>query len=745
MGRLGRTVQNIIKGEVTKIIAELNYFEVEGHRVYVTPLYLPEFSPQVGDTVFLKDLEVFQLATKTAIIGKDSTFNRITIASQGIRQNVFDQEQFHDFFEYLEINNFYDNLNNIIQMDTFLRKVEILNVDAIGQQLFVKTLWKLLKSIWLKPDMKCIKLKLPRCLTRVRDQPRLYATFAKDFRHAFNTYPSKSYEIDESDDSAEIEFLCGVMVISHYHGYFMIYDPKTYLHVKFYVGAKNSYRFHNAFVLIKKYLLITEVMNDEQNVPLEYILVNERDIVLIQSSAIEGPQLPFYGQKELVTTTYRYVYYMHVVKKSDVIFGYKSSPELYLEAVCSIQANFHGFKRLYAILTAELIQLSLLLRENVTYSVFTNSPEKYENIFNYKELYALKNPHIRQVLVVDPNSVFQETNLQPSSFEREGKEEVLTRFWDVRSGIGRSPDNATLNFRLKIHKKDGQSSKQFPSRFPTRHDNIPYFGVGADFQLRLIFMEAGTDTTANQYIDTYLANRENHVVSLGLVSGAVVQINRVQINKRRYTKPSIFTTFDVVDFQAPSMCATCTFNDGWVHWREEESTTLANYIPTNCLVAATVLFRAVMDLEVSLICGLCRFLQKNGQYCSCSSQPELQTYMVWQLEDGVNPAFTVEVKDIELLLKLLNWDKKLAVEALKELCYKSGHASVNFLQISDQFLAQAENSGLATERLIWIVRNINFKLPILLNVLCLRQEGERVKPFRVLKVNFISTLFPERV
>ncbi|XP_066142077.1 uncharacterized protein [Euwallacea fornicatus] len=631
MGRLGRTMQNIVKGKVTKIIPELKYFEVEGHRVYITPLYLPEFSPQLGDTVFLKDPEVFHLATKTAIIGKDSTFNGITMAPQGNRQNITDIEQFHDFFEYLEINNFYDDLNNVIEMDTYLRKVEVLNLEATEQQLFIKTLWKLLKSIWLKPNLKRIRIKLPRCLTRVRDQPRLYATFARHFRHAFNTYPNKDYGIDETSDSTEIEYLCGMMVISHYHGYFIIFDPKTYLHVKFYACAKNSYRFHNAFVLIKKYLLITEVLNDEKHVPLEYILVNERDVVVIQSNAIKGPHLPFYGQKESVTTTYKYVYYMHVVKKSDVIFGYKSSPELYLEAVCSMQSNFHGFKRLYVVLIAELLQLSPLLRENVTYNVFTNSPEKYENVFNYKELFTLKNPEIRQVLIVTPNSVFQETNLQPSTFGWKGKEEVLTRFCDVRSGIGRTPENETLTFTLKLHKKDGQCSKQFPSRFPTRHDNIPYFGVGADLQFRLIFMEAGTDDTANQYIDTYLANRENQVVSLGLVSGAVVQINRVQVNKRRYTKSTIFTTFDIVDFQAPPLCATCTFNDGWLHWKEEESTMLRNHIPTNCLVAATVLFKAILDLEISLICGHCRSLQKSGQRCSCSSQPELQTNMVQKL------------------------------------------------------------------------------------------------------------------
>lgn len=54
-----------------------------------------------------------------------------------------------------------------------------------------------------------------------------------------------------------------------------------------------------------------------------------------------------------------------------------------------------------------------------------------------------------------------------------------------------------------------------------------------------------------QFVDLYLANRENHVVELGLVPNVVVRVNHAQVLKKRYVKSTIFTSFNVVKFCPP--------------------------------------------------------------------------------------------------------------------------------------------------------------------------------------------------
>lgn len=108
------------------------------------------------------------------------------------------------------------------------------------------------------------------------------------------------------------------LVVSHYHAQFLLYDPTTYVHVKFTETTTDLSNFHNTFVLIKKHVLITETTTDEKYQPLEYILVDAQDVQVVFSNILK--KQIFYDKSSTCNPGFQYVYLISINKISGVSY-----------------------------------------------------------------------------------------------------------------------------------------------------------------------------------------------------------------------------------------------------------------------------------------------------------------------------------------------------------------------------------------------------------------------------------------
>lgn len=109
------------------------------------------------------------------------------------------------------------------------------------------------------------------------------------------------------------------LVVSHYHAQFLLFDPTTYVHVKFTETTTSLSNFNNTFVFIKKHVLITETTTDDKYQPLEYILVDPEDVQVVFTNALSKKQI-FYDKNSTCTPGFRFVYVISIIKISGVSF-----------------------------------------------------------------------------------------------------------------------------------------------------------------------------------------------------------------------------------------------------------------------------------------------------------------------------------------------------------------------------------------------------------------------------------------
>lgn len=109
------------------------------------------------------------------------------------------------------------------------------------------------------------------------------------------------------------------LVVSHYHAQFLLFDPTTYVHVKFTETTTNLSNFNNTFVFIKKHVLITETTTDQRYQPLEYILVDAEDVQVVFTDIASKKQI-FYDKNLTCNPGFLYVYLISINKVSGVSY-----------------------------------------------------------------------------------------------------------------------------------------------------------------------------------------------------------------------------------------------------------------------------------------------------------------------------------------------------------------------------------------------------------------------------------------
>ncbi|KAL1518289.1 hypothetical protein ABEB36_001931 [Hypothenemus hampei] len=462
----------------------------------------------------------------------------------------------------------------------------------------------------------------PKDLIHLDDSAHLQNYFDySNSDYAVNVYPNRHKDDIKTET---LEYLFGILYVSETYGQFLIKDDNKSFLVKFTKSTKNLHKLQDSFVLITKYTIFVETFKSCSQKPLNYLLIEQDDVIVIKFQ-VEGKRPIFYEEYETIQKGH--LLYMQMIKKSDVICGYQGKLECWLECLittenldlrCQSDIIPKGF---YAIIPEEHLQVVPFLNSETIYKIHSTEFSRFGNVFNYKELnYKRK---YKEVILIASDSLWQQTT---HPLFNNQCQYVFKDFNYILHQIANGPDNAIISFQLKLTRKVF-TEKKFRSFYGSRvwKTKKPLDGPECNFWLPLgdidnLQQSLVFTNNFGCFIDVYLTNRENFFYPLAVCENMVIQLNHVEVMKRRYLKSTIFTSIDIISFSPPFRYSSAVLNSWmWPSKTPRFPIALFQGIPQNTIVHEMVSFVALYDLNLIFNCSNCGADVSNDSCVKCDN------------------------------------------------------------------------------------------------------------------------------
>ncbi|KAF7269140.1 hypothetical protein GWI33_017810 [Rhynchophorus ferrugineus] len=698
----------IIKGTVTKIQFSLLYFEIDDKfRIYIDLTKNEGVFPKLADKVEIVDPIAFHGPSYTAVIGPLTNSQFPSVMKLTNSTDI-------DFYNFLRTNNCNEHL--LMSIDKILRKFNYVSNS---------TMQKMIKLIFGHltrnnknncSNFENINIKVPTDLDYVNKDSRNYSFLKFSDMFHYGVFPSQSvYKANCNSD-----LLFGYIEFDFHYGWFILKDPINQIPLLFYENIVDP-AILDSYVVINKWLVFTEIFEEDSVNTLSYILIKSSDISIVQKMEREHSEQLLLNRTDICRDRGNSLK-VQILRKSEIVFGYNSVPEYWIEMVVHEKngKTLSPASAIFIILHGKYSKIYPFLKENKFYNIYYNKDMEKLNIISYKELYGLRTA--KYLFKISEDAVFQETCDNPDV--------QLNKSIDLNQ-IMEFKENEVISLSLMVSKKTIQCNK-FPPFIAKRHKNMSHFGIpGKNNQMQLDLY----DSDHKKYITLYFTDRDNYRYPIGLINDMKIIVKHVQVHKNNYVKTTVFTSFEILEYSPKMLFSSVnlcfTDRSTWL-WRKKSPQVLLGmyeYLPQNCIVNGKFLLIAILNLKFNLYCYKCHSLLRDN-CCPDSeiansdfSKNRVEIKMSLLVQDAVTSTFKIYTDNEDFLYDLLGFTQEKEVQSFLRTFSSIGLNYIDFTKTFPQSDDRNEDTRNFLEVFTEHIRTVvNFCQYPFVDAVCIRQS-----------------------